>query len=341
MRLILLAFFMCFSVFSFSQGIKFSGTVIDENSLEPIHGAKVSTSGNMHKSDDVTDKDGYFTLELLEKIKIGQLVRIRVSKSGYKLYDNNETVGILKQLKIFLERVEAPKPEHRKVLHKTPVLSPTVVWSYETLLQGIKDKNYTITEAFFKGGMKLKASDLIDFYNTNFDPVIASQIVEHAGFKCSDCLGIFDKFYYQFFNNSEKAKSIKKLCNCKIDKGSLDAIIVEEKLKIDHFRQLINDSERECLADLSPNGEYNIFKLYGQYLDEAAHDVILNHMTISSPKEKIVSELNILLLGDSDSVNPNSLKKLFEKYCPQFYYRVQADPATLKLLYRLKEFWGI
>jgi hypothetical protein len=69
------------------NSLTMSGIVTDNQSRRPIEGAKVVVVGNKAKSDTTTDSEGSFVLNLAQGVREGNLVRIRVEKSGYRPYE--------------------------------------------------------------------------------------------------------------------------------------------------------------------------------------------------------------------------------------------------------------
>jgi hypothetical protein len=74
------------------DALTLSGVVTDARSHVPIAQAMVSVVGGRAIHDEVADVNGIFVLTLLETVKPGDIIRLRVQKTGYETYDENVTV---------------------------------------------------------------------------------------------------------------------------------------------------------------------------------------------------------------------------------------------------------
>ncbi len=104
----------------FAENLRLHGIVMDKVSHAFVGGATVSASGQQAANDAVTDSEGVFRLTLREGIGLGDIVRIRVSKTGYEPYDREEAASPEKTLEIFLQPI-GPSGKHPK-----PVPGPSM-----------------------------------------------------------------------------------------------------------------------------------------------------------------------------------------------------------------------
>jgi hypothetical protein len=93
-----------------AQGIRQSGIVFDEQSGNKIAGASVSAGGQALR-DEVTDGTGLFILHLTDGMKIGETIRIRVQKIGYKPYDEQVAVSVEIPLRVPLQPLKKASPK--------------------------------------------------------------------------------------------------------------------------------------------------------------------------------------------------------------------------------------
>lgn len=131
---ICLATFLATGLVAQSKVTKLRGTVHDAASKEPIARATVSASGDTARQSEVTDDHGFFRI-LIEGIAPGDLVRIRVEKDGYIVYDRQVVASEEIPLDIKLRRLPAA-PSHTAKESDAPH-DPVV----DHFIQQMKDKN--------------------------------------------------------------------------------------------------------------------------------------------------------------------------------------------------------
>lgn len=85
-----------------NRKLTMSGIVTDNKSHRPVEGATVTVVGNKANSDS-TDRDGTFILQFSPDTNEGEVVRIRVEKTGYAVYEINKPASSAIPLQVFLE----------------------------------------------------------------------------------------------------------------------------------------------------------------------------------------------------------------------------------------------
>jgi hypothetical protein len=119
------------SIFA-ADGIVIRGIVTDFATKNPVAGAEVTAAGSQARAPDATDGTGRFDIALLPEIKNGALIRIRVQKSGYKVYDEKVIASDNALVRIVLERTAATPTV------SAPVRGSDLRLQIERLSQGIQ-----------------------------------------------------------------------------------------------------------------------------------------------------------------------------------------------------------
>ena len=139
-RSVCLWFFLSSLLVAQIKVTKLRGTVQDSVTKDPVAGATVSASGDTAQQNEVTDDKGFFRI-LIQGVAPGDLVRIRVEKPGYTVYDQQVVASEEIPLNVLLRRrTTATPPTGRKTVEPAAPADPVVTQYVEAL----KGNDWTI-----------------------------------------------------------------------------------------------------------------------------------------------------------------------------------------------------
>jgi Carboxypeptidase regulatory-like domain len=112
---------------------KLRGSVRDAVTNDPVAGATVSASGDTAQQNEITDDKGFFRI-LIQGIAPGDLVRLRVEKPGYAVYDRQVVASEEIPLDVLLRRrTTATPPTGRRTVEPAAPADPIVAQYVEAL----------------------------------------------------------------------------------------------------------------------------------------------------------------------------------------------------------------
>ena len=100
-----------------ASGPQQPGYVLDATSHQAIARATVNVVGNLALKAETTDDHGFFKLRLVESVKPGQALRVRIEKDGYLPFDDTIVVSDEKPPQLFMIRKQQ-NPKARRPLDK-------------------------------------------------------------------------------------------------------------------------------------------------------------------------------------------------------------------------------
>jgi hypothetical protein len=112
-----------FSVEAQVEPLTMSGVVTDGRSRLPIQGVKITIVGDLAKSPATTDSEGSFILTFVQGVEEGTSIRIRIEKSGYKLYDKWIAVSSTIPLQVSLLATKTPLSVHAQQAEAPPLIT--------------------------------------------------------------------------------------------------------------------------------------------------------------------------------------------------------------------------
>ena len=144
MKRAIILFIILSSFVSGQQGpedtITLTGVVQDAVSRLPIADAKVTLPGIQASHEDYTDSKGVFTLVLSKSVKAGTVVRLKVEKTGYEIYEEKLSAATPLARPIFLTpaSLQKGKPSAKSTSSRKLSVRGYVVTAEGAALPGVK-----------------------------------------------------------------------------------------------------------------------------------------------------------------------------------------------------------